>query len=454
MSIESISVDHKHTRFGELVRQHRARIGLTQQELSDLSLVSVRAIRDLECGRATRPRSQTVTMIAQALQLGPRARTALLDAGRPAHGWLLRAEAESAPLPPPRPAEPLFGRSTAVTTLAAELMGDERLVTITGMAGSGKSRLAAQVADRLYTEAGIPVLWFSFSDPAGGGRDDAVAGVLRGCAAALFGRHGIAEAAIAQPLAELAALARDAPALLVLDDVADRTPRHDVLARMLEECRHLRTVTTADAPLGNAGERVFTLGGVGQGDGDAAQREDSRVRIFLDAARRAGLPRLDSETDLCRIQEICQLLDGLPAALRGAASWLAVYDVAQLHQYVAADPRTLLSHASGITGDSRLADGLRRCVRALPDQCAALAVKLARLPRGIRFGLPDVGRLAGCELPRAAQLARELIVRGAIRADGSRGQFSMVNLVRAVVLADTIAGLTPPAPPDAPAVRR
>lgn len=442
MAIESISVGQsRHTTFGELMRQHRARIGLTQQELSDLSLVSVRAIRDLERGRATRPRSETATMIAQALRLGPRARTALLDAGRPIHGWLLRAEAEAAALAPPRPAQPLLGRAAATATLCAELAGEERLVTVTGVAGSGKSRLAAQVADRLYAEAGIPVLWFSFSAPAGGGRGDAVADVLRGCAAALFGRNGFDDAdrgrrAAAQPLAELAALARDAPALLVLDDVADRTPRQDVLARMLEECRHLRTLTTADAPLGASGERVFMLGGVGEDGGPAAHGDDPRVQIFLDAARRAGLPRFDSQPDLTLIREICRLLDALPAALRGAASWLAVYDVAQLHRCLAADPGTLLKHASGIAGDSRLADGLRRCVRALPDRCAALAVRLAHLPRGTRFGLAQVAALADCELPQAAQLARELVVRGAIRADGAGGQFSMLNLVRAVVLAD------------------
>ncbi|MEU0991527.1 helix-turn-helix domain-containing protein, partial [Streptomyces sp. NPDC005953] len=58
---------------GALIRAHRLRIGLTQRELADLSTISVRAIRDLEHGRATRPRTDTVRLMADALRLGPRA---------------------------------------------------------------------------------------------------------------------------------------------------------------------------------------------------------------------------------------------------------------------------------------------------------------------------------------------------------------------------------------------
>ncbi|MFE3692241.1 multiprotein-bridging factor 1 family protein, partial [Streptomyces sp. NPDC059129] len=67
---------------GALIRAHRLRIGLTQRELADLSTISVRAIRDLEHGRATRPRTDTVRLMADALRLGPRARTALEEGGR------------------------------------------------------------------------------------------------------------------------------------------------------------------------------------------------------------------------------------------------------------------------------------------------------------------------------------------------------------------------------------
>lgn len=56
-------------RFGELLRHHRAGLGLTQEELAERSGLSVRAIRNLELGRTERPQPQTVRLLASALEL-------------------------------------------------------------------------------------------------------------------------------------------------------------------------------------------------------------------------------------------------------------------------------------------------------------------------------------------------------------------------------------------------
>ncbi|WP_394437538.1 helix-turn-helix domain-containing protein [Streptomyces sp. SGAir0957] len=66
--------EQAHTRgeewgFGSLLQSYRAEEGLTQKELADLSATSVRAIRDLEHGRAERPRRDTVRLLADALRL-------------------------------------------------------------------------------------------------------------------------------------------------------------------------------------------------------------------------------------------------------------------------------------------------------------------------------------------------------------------------------------------------
>jgi transcriptional regulator with XRE-family HTH domain len=58
------------TTFGELLRGHRVGASLTQEELADGSGVSVRAISDMERGRAKGPRRRTVEALARALGLG------------------------------------------------------------------------------------------------------------------------------------------------------------------------------------------------------------------------------------------------------------------------------------------------------------------------------------------------------------------------------------------------
>jgi DNA-binding XRE family transcriptional regulator len=55
--------------FGEIVRGHRQRMGLTQEELADKARVSVRTIRALEGDRIGRPRPGTVRLLAEAFAL-------------------------------------------------------------------------------------------------------------------------------------------------------------------------------------------------------------------------------------------------------------------------------------------------------------------------------------------------------------------------------------------------
>lgn len=134
------------TTFGGLLRTHRERAGLTQRHLADLTTLSERAIRDLECGRARRPRPATVRLLADGLTLRAEKRAAFLASAR-------------GTVPPPG----LLGRDAELAVLA-ELLGEDgdRLVTITGVGGVGKTRLAMAAATRLPG----PVLVLDAAEPA------------------------------------------------------------------------------------------------------------------------------------------------------------------------------------------------------------------------------------------------------------------------------------------------
>jgi transcriptional regulator with XRE-family HTH domain len=140
---------------GRLARLRHDR-GLTQEQLADLSGLSVRAISSLECG-ARHPRRMTVERIATGLQLAPPDRRRLVDASaRPSR--LTPASpsplAAAGPVSSPR----LVGRHRETAELCAHLDGDgPPLLALTGEPGIGKSRLLAE-ADRLATAAGLPLL--------------------------------------------------------------------------------------------------------------------------------------------------------------------------------------------------------------------------------------------------------------------------------------------------------
>ncbi|MFI8824479.1 helix-turn-helix domain-containing protein [Streptomyces sp. NPDC053431] len=78
----SMSVAVRPGLFATLLQSYRTTEGLTQQQLADFATLSVRAIRDLEHGRAERPRRDTVRLLAEALRLDPARRAEFERAAR------------------------------------------------------------------------------------------------------------------------------------------------------------------------------------------------------------------------------------------------------------------------------------------------------------------------------------------------------------------------------------
>jgi transcriptional regulator with XRE-family HTH domain len=55
--------------FGNVVRGHRRRLGLTQEELAHRAGIGLRTVRDIEVGRISRPRQATVRRLADVFEL-------------------------------------------------------------------------------------------------------------------------------------------------------------------------------------------------------------------------------------------------------------------------------------------------------------------------------------------------------------------------------------------------
>lgn len=201
---------------GALLRSARRGAGLTQEQLAGLSTVSVRAIRDLEQGRVQHPRKDTIRLLADTMRLSGTRRATLELAVESASVGSTLGELHGTELaPPPAPLRPLTGRGAELRALTALLGAEhERLLTVVGLPGVGKSRLAQEAALRFHTQAQAPVLWVPMDrtaqePPAMPRRPrSAPAGWVR----SLLGQGGNSGG-----LDELAAVVRDKPTLLVLD---------------------------------------------------------------------------------------------------------------------------------------------------------------------------------------------------------------------------------------------
>ncbi|MFC9592349.1 helix-turn-helix domain-containing protein [Streptomyces sp. NPDC056944] len=428
---------------GTLIRGHRLRIGLTQQELADLSTISVRAIRDLEKGKAQRPRADTVRLIADGLRLGPRARTALEDAVRRGHRGGAGARYFAAERPaPPVPLHPLIERDAEATVLTEELRsGTERLITVVGLSGVGKTRLALEAAARLHA-AGFPVLWHtapgavSDSLPA---CDDRSAALTADCAAFL---HGEGEADDLAPA--LSGALGDRPVLLVLDGVDPAVLDFHRLTRLLRELPGLRLLVTADAPWNVPGERLFLLSPLEAPDPSGGVRPDAPAARFLLSRLRHVRPDIVPDNRvLTDIAWVAHRLDGHPLALSAAASWLTVCDLTTLRGIVESDPAPLLDHLADGRSGSRLRERVARTLADLPDGHRQLISALCAATED-EFVLEDVVRLTGMPLPSCGRAVRDLLVSGVIRSstDAGRSAFRVLCVVRAIA-ADALATTAP-----------
>jgi transcriptional regulator with XRE-family HTH domain len=137
--------------FAGLLRQLRARAGLTQEELAEAASLSPRTVSDLERGINRTARKDTATLLAGALGLAEPVLALFVAAARgrvPATEVLMAmrggAPASAADLHGfPAALTGFVGRAHAVPEVAG-LLEQHRLVTVTGPGGVGKTRLAVR----------------------------------------------------------------------------------------------------------------------------------------------------------------------------------------------------------------------------------------------------------------------------------------------------------------------
>jgi predicted ATPase/DNA-binding CsgD family transcriptional regulator len=213
------------------------------------------------------------------------------------------------------------GRATAVSAVGG-LLDDYRLVTVTGPGGSGKTRLAGEVAERVAARFADGV-WLAelahVEDPAG------VAAVV----AAALGIRDQPGVPAAEVLARV--LARQ-QLLLVLDNCEHVIGAAAALcAVLLPAADDVRMLATSREPLRVAGEARYRLAPlVLPGPDDAADAGCEAVTLFADRARSADAHfTLDQKTGPA-VARLVTRLDGMPLAIELAAARVEALGAAQL----------------------------------------------------------------------------------------------------------------------------
>ena len=187
----------------------------------------------------------------------------------------------------------LVGRARELAD-AAELLGSHRLVSLIGPGGSGKTRLALQLAADVADEYPDGVFWV----PLQAVRDPEL--VLPAVASAV-GAKG----------ARLSDHIADRKLLLLLDNLEQVVEAAPLLAEALSEMPNIKLITTSREPLRIQGEQRYPV---------EPLPEDDAVSLFNERASAVNRSFQPTQS----VAEICRRLDGLPLALELAAARVAV----------------------------------------------------------------------------------------------------------------------------------
>ena len=233
------------------------------------------------------------------------------------------------------PISELVGRRREIEDLAG-LVERERLVTVVGAGGSGKTRLAAAAAARLADsdrfELVCAVGLAPLSDPSF---------IAAKAVAALDATSDPARNSEANLVHHLA----DRRALLLLDNFEHLIASAPLVARLLARLPELHVLVTSRQVLRLSGEHVFDLAGLplpgAPVPGARPERTDA-VQLFERRAAASCPGFLVDDDTLAPVAAICRRLDGLPLAIELAAARCRLFDPATLEARLR-DPMTLLT---------------------------------------------------------------------------------------------------------------
>jgi non-specific serine/threonine protein kinase len=323
-----------------MLRQHRRAAGLTQKSLAERAGLSEHGIQKLESG-ATHPYRDTAERLSQALKLAHHENALFQIGARP------KPRRTQPHLPSSRSTSGPTSRSnvpispTSFIARAGELesvkerLRDNRLLTLSGPGGCGKTRLAVEVARELESEFSDGV-WLIDLAPL-------VDASLVSQAIAIA--VGIVEEPGRVVIDALSAALHSRHTLLILDNcehVVDTCAQ--IVDSLIRSCPGVQLLVTSRELLGVAGEATWRVASLSAVDPQAlagwpwlagTELADEVIasesgRLFVDRARLVAPSFAITTQNAHAVAEVCHRLDGVPLAIELAAARLSMLGIEQI----------------------------------------------------------------------------------------------------------------------------
>jgi predicted ATPase/DNA-binding SARP family transcriptional activator len=313
------------------------------------------------------------------------------------------------------------GRSVELERLI-ELSEGERLVTLTGPGGGGKTRLAVELARDAQRRG--QVVWLAEMAPVRDGE------LVAQTVATAVGLEDMPD-----PVDQLVAQPERLDGLLVLDNCEHLLDDCAALiGTLLAAAPGLRVLATSREPLALTGERVWPVKPLEVPNestlhvAELAQVES--VELLMDRAR-AVRPDLEIGTDEVRsVVQVCRALDGIPLAIELAAGRLRSLSLDELASRLSNQPAVLARHRSTGLDDARhqtLRLTLDWSYNLLTDDQQTLARRLSAFAGGFR--LDAVESVCGTDLDVLDGID-ELVAKSLVTFDPTTARYRLLEPIR------------------------
>ncbi len=300
--------DHQ-TSFGILLKRYRMAAGLTQEALAAHAGLSARTLADLERGINRTPRHDTFELLMSALDLTAQQRALFVALVRPE--MTATVDGSHPPSRIPLPPTPLIGREQEMARAINFLQHDRvRLLTLTGPAGVGKTRLAIQIARELCQHIADGALFVALVAL----RD---ASLLPDAIGEALGLHESSEGEMSK---QVNLFLQEKQLLLVLDNFEHLLEAAPYVADLLSMCPHLSVLVTSRVPLRLRAEQILPV---------APLPLEDAITLFQERALATWPEGVYAPQD---VAAICERLDGLPLAIELAAMHVKTFSLPDLYE--------------------------------------------------------------------------------------------------------------------------
>jgi predicted ATPase/DNA-binding XRE family transcriptional regulator len=425
--------------FGDWLKVRRKALDLTQEELAERAGCSIFALRKIESGER-RPSKQLAGLLAIALDVPEEDQGAFIRVARGElsferlHSPLKEAGQAfvSAPASPsqhlPVPPTPLLGRAAELAALE-RLFKDPgcRLLTLTGMGGIGKTRLAIEFAScqRDMFPGGVYYAPLASINVA----EEIIPAIAEALGFSFSGPQDPKEQLIGSLLGQM-----DQAMLLILDNfehlLVPSARAVDIVSELLQRLQNLKILTTSRERLNLRGEWMYELHGLPVPPAEYVNRLDeySAAVLFIQSARRVKNDFELEEEERAALVRICQLLEGIPLAIELAAAWAGMLSCTEIACEIESNIDFLQTTMRDIPERHRsLRASFDHSWRYLSEEEQSALSRLAVFRGG--FDRLAAERVTGATLPLLAALVSKSLVRR-----GDEARYDLHEVIRQLAL--------------------